>query len=309
MTTKKSNPEWLRRQVEFLSAWGERPPSSTTPPWHEYREHTGLKLAALNHAVGVFTPIAAAQVAKGTYARSVFVDLFAGCGVNRIRGTGDILAGSPLIAANARKRFDELVLVEKDPVNEAALRTRLQDIGCQNFSLVRGDCNQSVSSITSRLGKRDLVFVCVDPEGLEAKWSTITAIRNTSPASDFFINLTFGAERAAAAARGGSPNQHELAGMMGMSLSDILLNPDHTMSSRYEANVRSVLGKESGGSTLVTTDGGQPLYRLLIYGRRTKGDSPWEGAYSDIERRLSTLRPADVIGALNDIKKRGLSAY
>ena len=45
----------------------------------------------------------------------VYIDLFAGCGRSRVKGTNRIVAGSPLVALEVDPTFDRYVFCEKDP--------------------------------------------------------------------------------------------------------------------------------------------------------------------------------------------------
>jgi hypothetical protein len=83
--------------VGFLHTWGAAVGPLAPEVYHDYGAYTGLKLAALNHAVGVFSRIGGAYMTRWKYDGSVFIDLFAGCGVTKVRSTGDFLAGSPII--------------------------------------------------------------------------------------------------------------------------------------------------------------------------------------------------------------------
>jgi hypothetical protein len=52
---------------------------------------------------------------KNKWNQRVYVDLFAGPGLSRIRRTSDILYGSPLLALTLPDRFDRYVFCEKNP--------------------------------------------------------------------------------------------------------------------------------------------------------------------------------------------------
>jgi three-Cys-motif partner protein len=272
---------------------------------HDYGAYTGLKLAALNHAVGVFSRIAGAYMGRWNYDGSVFVDLFAGCGVTKVRKTGDYLAGSPVIAAHAISPFTKIVCVERRPDYVAALRDRMRIVRPSGVIILEGDCNLVVGEIVREMGDHPLVFVNVDPEGMEILWRTMETLASSHGGMDFMINLTYGAERELAAARGGK-RVGALEGLAGASVEDILLDPSGNVSNFYEDRVRSVLGKRYGDSTLIRGEDSQPLYRLLLYTRKTKGDSPFAQGYADLHQRLSGVNAQDVLGSLNDLTGRSL---
>lgn len=61
---------------------------------------------------------------------AAFIDLFAGPGRARVRGTKEVIDGSPLIAmGHVEHPFGKLVLCEADPENVAALRRRTASNG------------------------------------------------------------------------------------------------------------------------------------------------------------------------------------
>lgn len=308
MPIRRTPEEWLERQVRFLSEWGDEVARIDPDVHHTYGAHTGLKLAALNHAVGVFAPIASRVVELGLYQDSMFLDLFAGCGVTRVPETGDYLAGSPVIALHARPQFNKILCIEKQPEYCQTLERRLKGSTTVSVSVVTGDCNEVTKELESVIDRRTIVFAAVDPEGMEILWSTMQRLSGATHAMDFFVNFTFGAERELAAARQAERASPMIEGLMGERLESILLDDSGNLTSRYEDQVRTVLGKLVGDSSLVKGATGQPLYHVLIYARRTKGGSPWGKGYADIHRRLETLTPDHVLGALNRIKKRGLAA-
>lgn len=72
----------------------------------------------------------------------VYVDLFAGPGVCRLKETGKRIPGSPMIAANAPKPFRKLLLCEKDARNASACEARLRATAAKDsFLMFVGDCN------------------------------------------------------------------------------------------------------------------------------------------------------------------------
>lgn len=308
MAPRKTSEEWLEGHLRFLSTWGDEAARIEPDVRHEYGPHTGLKLSALNHAVSVFAPIAHSMVKRGTFRDSLYLDIFAGCGVTRIPATGDYLAGSPVIAAHAKPSFDEMICVEKDPRFAQVLERRLAGTAARKVQVIHADCNMLVEQLEAAVDRRSIVFTVVDPEGMEILWSTMQRVSSSSRAMDFFVNFTFGADRELAAARQLGRPSPTLEGLMGEGLEQILLDDSGGLSSRYEAQVREVLGKRVGDSSLVRGPSGQPLYHVLIYARVTRGGSPWEKAYADIHRRLRPLTSDHVLGALNHIKKRGLDA-
>jgi len=58
---------------------------------------------------------------KNKWGKRVYIDLYAGAGYCRIRGTSTILKGSPILALTVQHPFDKYIFCEKDPELLAAL--------------------------------------------------------------------------------------------------------------------------------------------------------------------------------------------
>lgn len=305
----KTNEEWLEGQLRFLSAWGEEVGPLAKDVRHEYGWHTALKLAALNHAIGVFSPVARGAVERGWATESIYVDLFAGSGANLLP-SGDWIAGSPVIAGHAKKPFDRIICVESDASRKEALCERLRLTGTKALDVICGDCNTLVSEVSHLVNTRKpLIFLAVDPEGMEIHWETLRALAWQFKKMDFFINLTHGAQREFGAAIASDRASPSLQDLTGLSLSEILLDSNGNVPQAYTTRVREVLGKKYGETTTVRGESNQPVYHVMVYARQTRGDSPWRNAYGDIHRRLSTLTNDHIRGAMNLIKGRAIEGW
>jgi hypothetical protein len=62
---------------------------------------------------------------KKKWGKRVYVELYAGAGYSRIRGTQRIILGSPLRALAAEQSFDKYVFCEAIPANLEALKARV----------------------------------------------------------------------------------------------------------------------------------------------------------------------------------------
>jgi three-Cys-motif partner protein len=108
----------------------------------------------------------------------IYVDAFAGPGRNVIRGTQEVIDGSPLIAMKATasngSKFTRLFFIESDPscVEELKELTS-QDSRCE---VIEGDVNQQLPSLMHRINRRAPTFVLLDTAGIEPNWTTVAAI-------------------------------------------------------------------------------------------------------------------------------------
>lgn len=102
-----------------------------------------------------------------------YIDLFAGAGIERLRGNG-LDWGSPLIAAQAPHRFSRLHLCELDKGKFRALSTRIG--GFEQPSepqLLNDDANQAIDPIMKQIPERSLTLAFLDPYGLHLHFSTL----------------------------------------------------------------------------------------------------------------------------------------
>lgn len=105
-----------------------------------------------------------------------FADGFAGPGYNRMRETGKLVYGSPLLALTAEPSFNKCLFVDLDTKAVEALRYRTQQHG--ERSIVRqGDVNERfVPLMREHLDRRKPCLALLDPEGPDLAWKTIEAV-------------------------------------------------------------------------------------------------------------------------------------
>jgi len=97
---------------------------------------------------------------------AAFVDLFAGPGLARIRETGEVVNGSPLIAlAHSATPFSRVICCDLDTENVDALKERTRQFG-DRVQVVHGDCNDRIDEIVKLVPPYGLNIALVDPYGL-----------------------------------------------------------------------------------------------------------------------------------------------
>ena len=107
----------------------------------------------------------------------VYVDLFSGPGVCTIRGTGERVPGSPLIAAHARKPFTRILLAEQDEELAAACCMRMKSaVDVSRYRMFEGDCNARVADIARAIPDGALTLVFADPAGLDLDFETVRTL-------------------------------------------------------------------------------------------------------------------------------------
>lgn len=116
---------------------------------------------------------------KDKWDQRIYLDLYAGAGYSRIRGTSKILAGSPILALTVPHQFDKYIFCEENPDLLNALKTRVTKIAPEaNVAYVNGDCNARIGEICREIpagSKENTVLgLCfVDPFDLGIKFETL----------------------------------------------------------------------------------------------------------------------------------------
>lgn len=106
-----------------------------------------------------------------------FIDLFAGAGMERLRGSGKLQWGSPMLAAHAPKPFDGLHLCELDRGKYDALKARM-DRHRPDAQIVNGDANQVAAQIARKIPRGALSLAFLDPYGLQLNFATLELLAN-----------------------------------------------------------------------------------------------------------------------------------
>ena len=99
----------------------------------------------------------------------VYVDLYAGAGFGRVKGTETRLRGSPLIALSVEYPFDKYIFCDEDPAKLDALRQRVKRLAPEaDVAYIEGNCDDRVTDILRAIPKgssvRKVLSLClVDP--------------------------------------------------------------------------------------------------------------------------------------------------
>lgn len=130
---------------------------------------------------------------KNRWRRRVYLDLFSGPGCSRVRDTGRIVLGSPMIALSLPDPFDAYVFADENPDALEALRLRVARLERQHLvTYVPGDANAAINRILETLseksGEKTLSFCFLDPYKLNIHFETVRRIAN-GRAVDFLILL------------------------------------------------------------------------------------------------------------------------
>lgn len=130
---------------------------------------------------------------KNKWKSRVYIELYAGAGLYRIRDSTRIIAGSPITALHLDNPFDKYIFCEKRPEELEALKARASQIArSANISYILGDCNERVGDIlgeipTHSTGHGVLSLCFADPYDIGIRFDTF---RNLSDRYvDFLVLL------------------------------------------------------------------------------------------------------------------------
>lgn len=130
---------------------------------------------------------------KQKWGRRTYIELYAGSGRSRIRGTSKFIAGSPLNALAVPDPFDRYIFCEQDAEKLDALKMRVQSVPTgADVVYVGGDCNKAVGDILANIpagskSQTALSLCFVDPYGIGVKFETLRVL--SSRLIDFLVLL------------------------------------------------------------------------------------------------------------------------
>ena len=146
-------------------------------PIRTVKPYSNLKYELLAHFDSTFS-----TGMKRKWDSRVYLDLYAGPGKSRIKGSKRILLGSPLIALSVSDPFDKYIFCEADRSNIEALKTRVQH-GFPNaiVDFVEGDCAEKVDEIIRKIPSPRqgtvLTFCFADPTDLSITFEMVKKLR------------------------------------------------------------------------------------------------------------------------------------
>ena len=119
---------------------------------------------------------------KNKWDARIYIDLYAGPGLLRIRDTTKFIWGSPILALSVKDPFDKYIFCESKPESMDALKTRVQKhFGSAKTKFIPGNCDEQTDQICDAIPKstkdfRVLSFCFIDPYDLSIQFSTVAKI-------------------------------------------------------------------------------------------------------------------------------------
>jgi three-Cys-motif partner protein len=134
---------------------------------------------------------------KKKWSSRIYVELYAGAGLGRVKGTSKLITGSPLLALQVADPFDKYVFCEEVPENLKALEIRAKRIAPNaDITYVLGSCNDQIRHILEAIprGSREnktLSLCFADPFDISLEFETIRLLAS-SRFVDFLVLLALG---------------------------------------------------------------------------------------------------------------------
>jgi len=297
MSTPPSNKS--KRRKDIVQWWSDRINDlrresdklyQQDPTVYEVGPQAVSKLAILSYYIDVYTKIMKNQFKSKEIC---YVDLFAGCGLCKIKGSDDVILGSATIASyipQQNYKFDKYVLIEKDSSFASALKKRIP-----NAKVIDKDVNgiHINKLLDNYCGNNNPILAFIDPEGLELKWKTLEQILQRW--SDVIINYHPVAVRRVV---GKADEMAEtLTEFFGTTKWQKLEENEQEFLELYKQKImqyKQVVEsiKVQGKSTF--------YYYIIVATRKTRGRNPWLRAIHQLKNFIEKT-PGDIIQTLLDI--------
>jgi three-Cys-motif partner protein len=210
-----------------------------------------------------------------------YIDLFAGAGIERIKGNG-LDWGSPLIAAQSPEPFTQLHLCDIDRSKIAALTLRLKRFPQpQAPQIICGDSNVSVDEITRAIPLGTLSLAFLDPYGLHLNFKTLAKLASRRVDLIIFFPDHLDALRNWENVYQGKPDSN-LDRVLGGApwLETMLKRPrEHwpeVLRKLYVERIRT-LGYEHFDYERIQSREGRDLYQLIFCSCSSAGVAIWRG--------------------------------
>lgn len=239
-----------------------------------------------------------ARAMSGQWPCRVYVDLFAGAGWSRLKGSRRLIEGSPMIALGVDVPFDRYVFCDKSRRCIKALRARIaRTYPSAPVTFVSKDCNEAVrdvlDAIPSESGVLTLCFV--DPFAVSnLRFETLRALAKNRR-TDFLVLVPTGMDINRNQARLRASDETLLDEFLGDAAwrSEWRSRTKAGRQPSFGAFVLEQFGRsmqridylyDGPGREVAVTDGSRILYHLALYSRHSLGAKFWKAAMKAAEQ-------------------------
>jgi len=290
----KDSFSWWQSRIKVLKGYEKEAAATyqTNKIAYDVGPQALSKLALLAYYITVYT-----NIIKSNFPKAYYADLFAGSGLTRIASTGDIVMGSAMLAQSVPRggrKFDRIILVEKDSSSAAALRQRIP-----SAEVVEDDVNRV--DLELLLGKdtkwKIPTLGFVDPEGTQIDWARLQQLLDRW--SDVIINYQVEGVRRAA---GRSAEPGYAQGLTDFFGTDEWKNLKHTDEDYLQLYLKQIHKyKDYAIETRVRGKGGFFYYMILAV-KKTKGGSDWVNSIYRAKEQIEKAGP-DLVEQLLKVYK------
>ena len=239
-------------------------------PWSSHKHHF------LARYIDAFT-----TAMRTKWSSLHYIDLFAGAGIERIRGNG-LEWGSPLIAAQPPRRFTRLHLCELVVAKYEALLARLECPRLQQHNTphaINGDANEIVEQVVAQIPSSALSLAFLDPYKLTLAFETLRVLARRKVDLIIFFPDHMDALRNCDFYYADNPRSKLDVVLGGAEWRQSLRNCPWDQRAQvllriYEGQIRT-LGYNHFEYERIRVPNGPFLYRLVFCSRHPKGAEIW----------------------------------
>jgi len=218
----------------------------------------------------------------------VYIDLFAGSGLCKIKDSDDFLAGSPiLVAALAKRQFDKYILVDMDPDFCSALNKRMAQFGVYS-KYYEADSNIAINDIIGELSPQDHYLAFVDCQtGFEFQWDSLMKL--LSRQGDLIFNFQSVTVYREVKQYQENPT-FEPRKLMALYGDDRWVNYQ-SRDDCLEGFIQKIKSETNREIVipLIVRGPNNYQYDLLVATKRTAGGSPWMNPMREIQQKFHKL--------------------
>lgn len=207
-----------------------------------------------------------------------YVDLFSGPGKARVASTGEIIDGSPVLAAKIdRQPFTDIVLCEYSEVNISALKTRFA--GQSRVTIEPGDCNENIKNIVPKIPVNGYNVALIDPFHVgNLAFETIERLANFRR-MDLVINFPI------VDIRRNWDKVDRIERFIGLTADKWGFEVSSKMAPKILALFQDQLTRlgyqeQQTRAPQITNEGNTPLYHLVFASKHKLGSQIWESISS-----------------------------
>lgn len=275
--------------------------------YNEFGAWTPLKLILLNYVFHVCsTIINRTTIFKHKY----YVDLFAGSGINKIKGKDDFIIGSPLITSLSAHSvlYDKMFFCEKDPAFSETLNLRLDFLKKNNLVIHRKEYASCLGEILECVNQRDTYsFFFIDPNCMEFKWEHMREILKSR--SDIIFNFMSSLiYRDIGLFKSGKGKGKELIDLFGDDSWKQANNVDELVEI-YKVNILKQRKDAPIRTIRIHSGRFNFCYHLFFITNKTSGENKWLQAIDKAKSEIETQSDKAVMMAFDLIKKRQLDLF